>query len=140
MSSLPYLRHQTRDSRFICVFCNMLANHLGKLEPLGQQLLTKGEKQVRLFHDGAGLRRVMGTRQRVLHDSPSPRKNRMFLETLLLSFLSSTNCRDFWACDLQNSGFSSSTARVHRQKVMFTFFKISTKCDNTGGKTANVEV
>ena len=45
--------------------------------------------------------------------SPSPRKNRMFLETLVLSFLSSTDCRDFWACDLQNSGFSSSTANTH---------------------------
>lgn len=100
-------------------FLQRAGEPFGKQEPLGQQLLTKGEKQVRLFHDGVGLSRVMGTRRWVLHNSPSPRKNRTFLETLLLSFLSSTNCRDFWACDLQNSGFSSSTTRVHRQKKKF---------------------
>ena len=41
--------------------------------------------------------------------SPSPRNNRMFLATLVLSFLSNTACRDFLACEIQNSGFSSST-------------------------------
>lgn len=33
----------------------------------------------------------------------------MFLATLVLSFLSSTDCKLVLACDLQNSGFSSST-------------------------------
>lgn len=45
----------------------------------------------------------------MLCNLPSPRKNRMFLATLVLSFLSKVDCSVLRACDLQNSGFSSST-------------------------------
>lgn len=52
---------------------------------------------------------------------PSPRKNRMFLATLVLSFRSNTDCKVFWACDLQYCGFSSSTKGEHTGgKIIFT--------------------
>lgn len=55
----------------------------------------------------------------VLCNLPSPRKNRIFLATLVLSFRSNTDCKVFRACDLQNSGFSSSTIGEHTNQKGF---------------------
>lgn len=49
---------------------------------------------------------------RVSHvNSPSPRNNTTFLATLVLIFLFRADCSVSRACDLQNSGFSSSTGQ-----------------------------
>lgn len=55
----------------------------------------------------------------VLCNPPSPRKNRMFLATLVLSFLSNADCKVLRACDLQNSGFSSSTVGQHTDQTVW---------------------